>query len=141
MFERLNKKKTKDALVDNSSNWQSHHLKSLQSAYRNSPFFEFYIDDLLPIFEKKYHFLMDVNIDTFLVIADALEINTTFSKTKEYNINPLEKDFRFLADLKNNSESTTKKYIQMFDDKHGFTPDLSILDLLFMEGPNVINIL
>jgi len=62
------RKKTKDCLVENSSQWQSQHLKSLQVAYRNSPFFEFYIDDLLPIFTKKYHFLLDVNIDSYTAI-------------------------------------------------------------------------
>jgi hypothetical protein len=135
------KKKTKEALVDNTSNWQLHHLKSLQSAYRNSPFFEFYIDDLLPIFQKKYKFLMDVNMDSFMAISTALEINTPFSKTKEYQTKPLEKDLRFLANTKSHSEKENEKYIQMFDEKYGFLPNLSILDLLFMEGPNAINLL
>ena len=66
------RKKTKDMLVDNGALWQEHHLKSLQTAYRTSPFYEFYEDDLLHIFNKKYTFLQDVNIDTFLFLADAM---------------------------------------------------------------------
>ena len=78
------RKKTKDMLVENDVPWQEHHLKSLQTAYRTSPFYEFYEDDLLSIFTKKYTFLQDVNIDTFLFISDALQINHQYSKTKEY---------------------------------------------------------
>jgi hypothetical protein len=135
------RKKTKDLLVDNDANWQSQHLKSLQTAYRTSPFYEFYEDDLLLIFKKKYTFLQDVNIDTFLFLTDALQIPQQFSKTEEYNVTTTENDFRALSDVKNQPEKSVDKYIQMFDDKHGFIPNLSILDLLFMEGPNTISYL
>lgn len=133
------KKKSKDALVDNDAHWQSHHLKSLQAAYSNSPFFEFYIDDLLPVFEKKYRFLLDVNLDTFQCIADAIELEVNYTKSTEY-MTDINHDYRDYALVKTRSKAQ-KKYIQMFDDKHGFLPNLSILDLLFMEGPNTINLL
>ncbi len=136
----LNRKKTKDMLVENNVSWQDHHLKSLQNAYRNSPFYEFYEDDLLPIFTKKYTFLQDVNIDTYLCITDALQINQTYTKTKEYIVDS-DDDFRDLASVKNRPKKNFERYIQMFDDKHGFFPNLSILDLLFMEGPNAISYL
>lgn len=135
------RKKTKDLLVDNDSQWQDHHLKSLQTAYRTSPFYEFYEDDLLSIFRKKYTFLQDVNIDTYLFISDALQIPQNYSTTKEYIVTTTEKDFRSLADIKNHPKKVVDNYIQMFDDKHGFIPNLSILDLLFMEGPNAISYL
>ncbi len=135
------RKKTKDTLVENVSPWQNQHLKSLQSAYRTSPFFEFYIDDLMPIFTKEYKFLVDVNIDTFSILMDALQFPLNYSKTTEYELLPKEIDFRNLAIDKKGIEVKTPKYIQMFDDKHGFLPNLSILDLLFMEGPNTISFL
>jgi hypothetical protein len=135
------RKKTKDTLVENDFPWQDQHFKSLQIAYRTSPFFEFFEDDLAPIFEKKYTYLQDLNIDTFLFLTDALQIETTFSKTQEYKFEPNEKDFRLLAEIKQQPEKLAEKYIQMFDDKHGFIPNLSILDLLFMEGPNAISYL
>lgn len=96
---------------------------------------------MTPIFEKKYTYLQDINIDTFLFVSESLQLNTNFKKTTSYSINSENKDFRNLATIKNEAKKLVDKYIQMFDDKHGFIPDLSILDLLFMEGPNTINFL
>ena len=135
------RKKTKDLLVDNDSNWQDNHLKSLQTAYRTSPFYEFYEDDLLKIFNKKYSYLQDVNIDTYLFITDALQISQQYSKTEEYIVNTSNKDFREFSNIKKQPTKTVNRYIQMFDEKHGFIANLSILDLLFMEGPNTISYL
>ncbi len=133
------RKKTKDTLVENDFPWQDQHFKSLQIAYRTSPFFEFYEDDLAPIFTKKYKYLQDLNIDTYLFITDALQISSNFSKTEEFLIDETQKDFRMLAEIKKQPKKLVDRYIQMFDDKHGFIPNLSILDLLFMEGPNTIS--
>ncbi|WP_435415730.1 WbqC family protein [Polaribacter aestuariivivens] len=138
---KAGRKKTKDTLVDNDSLWQDQHFKSLQTAYRNSPFFEFFEDDLAVIFTKKYKFLHDVNLDSFLFIADALQINDEFKQTEEYETTSHVEDFRYLSEVKNQPKKTFANYIQMFDDKHGFLPNLSILDLLFMEGPNTISYL
>ena len=91
---------TKDIKIENDFPWQSQHYKSLQSAYRKSPFFEFYIDDLKPILEKKYTFLSDLNIDTYLFLTDALQISQKYSKSEEYLIEPKQRDFRLLADVK-----------------------------------------
>ena len=135
------RKKTKNMLVDNDVPWQEHHLKSLRTAYRNSPFYEFYEDDLNIIFEKKYNYLQDVNIDTYLFITDALQIKSNYSKTTEYMVDSNSNDFRELSNAKKTPNKLVDTYIQMFDDKHGFIPNLSILDLLFMEGPNAISFL
>lgn len=136
----LDKKKTKDALVDNNANWQSHHLKSLQTSYRNSPYFEFYIDELLPLFKTEYKFLLDVNLNSFELISKALELENNYKKSVEYSVTS-NNDFRNLASVKKDSFKHKHHYIQMFDEKHGFQKNLSILDLLFMEGPNAINLL
>jgi len=133
------RKKTKDTKVENDFPWQDQHFKSLQIAYRTSPFFEFFEDDIAPIFTKKYTYLQDLNIDTYLFITDALQISSNFSKTEEFLIDETQKDFRLLADVKKQPKKLVNRYIQMFDDKHGFIPNLSILDLLFMEGPNAIS--
>ena len=134
--QKAGRKKTKDTLVENDFPWQDQHFKSLQAAYRTSPYFEFFEDDLAPIFEKKYHFLQDLNIDTHLFIADALQLENSFEKTDIYHPVIPHQDFRLLAERKHQPENVTETYVQMFDDKHGFIPNLSILDLLFMEGPN-----
>jgi len=135
------RKKTKDTLVENDFPWQQQHYKSLQSAYRSSPFFEFFEEDLLKIFNKKYTFLQDLNIDTHLFVTDALQMEQDFAKTTSYELAPNNTDYRGLAIAKKGIEIKMDSYIQMFDDKYGFIPNLSILDLLFMEGPNTISFL
>ncbi|PIE99095.1 MAG: hypothetical protein CR961_01350, partial [Polaribacter sp.] len=130
------RKKTKDTLVANEFPWQIQHFKSLKVAYQSSPFFEFFEDDLAVIFNKKYKFLHDVNIDTFLFVTDALQVSQEFSKTTEYEVNPNITDYRNLAIAKKGYTPEMEIYTQMFDEKHGFIPNLSILDLLFMEGGN-----
>ena len=135
------RKKTKDTQIENIGNWQKQHFNSLKIAYQNSPFFEFYMDDISFIFDKKYKYLHDVNFDTFLFVSDALQLNLDFKKTSSYTTVSKEKDYRNLVEAKKPAEKFFKQYIQMFDEKHGFIPDLSILDLLFMEGPNTISFL
>jgi hypothetical protein len=133
------KTKSKDILVENA-NWQKQHYKSLEAAYNHSPFFEFYKDDLRKIFSKKYTYLLDVNLDSFKFIMDALELFKEYTLSKKYEETKLN-DFRNLADSKKKVEISSIPYIQMFDQKFGFLKNLSILDLLFMEGPNSINFL
>ena len=135
----VKKIKTKDILVENSD-WQKQHYKSLTSAYNHSPFFEFYKDDLQKIFSKKYTYLLDVNLDSFTFIMDALELPKEYTLSKTYEETKLN-DFRNLADSKKKVEISSLPYIQMFDQKFGFLKNLSILDLLFMEGPNSITYL
>ena len=133
------KTKSKDILVKNS-NWQKQHYKSLEAAYNHSPFFEFYKDDLQKIFSKKYTYLLDVNLDSFNFIKNALELPIEYKFSKTYEENKPD-DFRELADSKKKVEISFLSYIQMFDQKFGFLKNLSILDLLVMEGPNSINFL
>ncbi|MCH2031886.1 MAG: WbqC family protein [Tenacibaculum sp.] len=136
------RKKTKDTLVENNFPWQDQHYKSLKSAYQSSPFFEFFEDDLAVLFNKKYVYLVDLNIDTYLFVTDALQLSQSYSKTKEYEISPVVNDYRDFSVAKNGNISIEMdKYTQMFDDKFGFIGNLSILDLLFMEGPNAITYL
>ena len=134
--------KTKDVLIDNSYSWQKHHLKSLNSAYRSSPFFEFYVDDLIPLFESKNKYLLDLNIKTFELITELLQENIPYQKTTIFEKNPTNlKDLRSLVIAKNEPNYHLSKYTQVFDDKFGFMANLSILDLLFSEGPNTFNYL
>ena len=136
------RKKTKDTLVENNFPWQDQHYKSLKSAYQSSPFFEFFEDDLAVLFNKKYVYLVDLNIDTYLFVTDALQLSQSYSKTNEYEISPVVNDYRDFSVAKNGNISIEMdKYTQMFDDKFGFIGNLSILDLLFMEGPNAITYL
>lgn len=131
----------KDVRISNDFNWQKQHWRSLETAYRTSPFFEFYEDDLYPLFHQKFDFLIDLNIKTIETVNSLLDINFSYKTTVEYrpeyeNI----KDFRFLTNAKKQPEIIDKfpSYTQMFSNKNGFLSNLSILDVLFMEGPNTI---
>ena len=137
----INKQKTKDTKVDNDYAWQKRQLKTLQAAYRSSPYYEFYEDDIMHIFEKKHTFLQDLNIKTHEFILDALQESISFTKTTEYLKEPSINDSRILATPKFKPSFEFKAYTQVFDDKFGFIPNLSILDLIFMEGPNAISYL
>jgi len=126
--------KTKDILIENEFDWQKQHFKSLEAAYRSSPFFEYFEDDIAPIFEKKHTFLMDLNFEVFDIVTKCLRMKLEFGKTVEYfHETPKFTDFRYLANGKKDQNSF-EKYTQVFDDKHGFINNLSVLDLLFNEG-------
>jgi len=135
--------KTKDIKIDNeTSYWQQNHIRSFQAAYRSSPFFEYYIDDMLPLFEKKHTYLLDLNLATHSFIMEAFQEKCSYSKSSQYQEFPIQKeDFRILVNAKTDLQIKFPEYVQIFDDKHGFQPNLSILDLLFMEGPNTSNVL
>ena len=128
--------KTKDIQIENDFDWQKQHFKSLEAAYRSSPFFEYFEDDLLPIFEKKHQFLFVFNLEVFDLITKCLRMKIDYSTTTEYlhEINSNEiTDFRFLANGKKDT-SQFESYSQVFDDKFGFINNLSVLDLVFNEG-------
>lgn len=126
--------KYKDVKIENAFDWQKNHFKSLEAAYRTSPFFEYFEDDFIPIFKKKHEFLMDLNFQIYEVVNNCLGIDLPFSKTEEYfHETPSFDDFRYLTNGKKDA-FTNETYIQVFNEKHGFIPNLSILDLLFNEG-------
>ena len=131
----------KDIKIDNQYNWQKNHFKSLEAAYKNSPFYEYFIDDLQPIFEKKHEFMLDLNFEIFERINDALGISIPFDKTTEYFHKVSDKtDFRYLVNGKKDN-TQIEPYTQVFDNKHGFINNLSILDLLFNEGRYAVDYL
>lgn len=133
--------KYKDVRIENDFGWQKNHFKSLEAAYRTSPFFEYFEDDFRPLFEKKHEFLMDLNLEVFELVNNSLGINIETKKTIEFfheatNYN----DFRHLV---NGKKDTIKleEYTQVFNEKHGFLNNLSILDLLFNEGRYAVDYL
>ena len=125
--------KTKDIRIENDFNWQKQHFKSLEAAYRSSPFFEYFEDQLLPIFTKKHTFLLDLNFETTSFIYSSLRLNNVFLKTSEYLQISAETDFRNLVNGKKDMATFTA-YPQVFQEKVGFLNNLSVLDLIFNEG-------
>ena len=128
--------KTKDIKIETDFDWQKQHFKSLEAGYRSSPFFEFFEDDIRPIFEKKYSFLLDLNFEVFDILSKCFRLKLDYTTTTEYfhevDTNTIT-DFRGLVHGKKDL-SVFESYTQVFDDKHGFINNLSVLDLLFNEG-------
>lgn len=132
----------KDVRIAYHTPWQNNHWQSLISAYNSSPFFQFYRDDIESFFTRKYKFLFDFNLEATEVISELLEIDTRISFTSEYIHEPYNEivDLRESIHPKKNNINPTGlfkpvKYKQVFDERHGFIPNLSILDLLFNKGP------
>lgn len=135
------RQKTRDVHIENDFPWQSHHWKSLQSAYRTSPFFEYYEDDIAPLFHEKATELMEHNLKAFHLLRELIGIEIPIEYTSEYFKNPDQKDLRYLINAKKEKEHPLETYTQVLQANHGFLPNLSILDLLFNEGPNALNYL
>lgn len=126
-----------DVKLKNDYPWQRQHLKTLQTAYRTSPFFEFYEDDLVPFFEKSFKFLLDMNFEGLQLICSLLGLGFSQEKTTSYQTSPENiGDARFLVNAKQELSWNQDQYTQVFSDRHGFIKNISILDLLFNEGPN-----
>jgi len=128
--------KTKDVKIETDFDWQKQHFKSLEAAYRSSPFFEYFEDEIRPVFKKKHSFLLDLNFEAMDIISKCLRMKFEYDTTTEYfhevDSNTI-LDFRTLADGKKD-DSQFEPYIQVFEEKQGFLNNLSVLDLLFNEG-------
>jgi len=134
---RNNQLPAKEVKINYAEPWQKQVWKTLQSAYSNSPFYEYYAPELLPFFEKKYCFLWDLNYNFLqwiniklkwqLLVEVIDNPNNLSEKTANYYTNYFTPKNKFSWQL--------LPYNQVFISKNGFIPNLSILDLLFCEGP------
>lgn len=133
--------KFKDVRIENDFAWQKNHFKSLEAAYRTSPFFEYFEDDFRPLFEKKQEFILDLNLQIFELINNSLGIKIEAQKTTEFFHDSL--NYNDLRSLVNGKKDVTQieEYTQVFNEKHGFINNLSILDLLFNEGRYAVDYL
>ena len=137
----------KDIRISDHANWRHVHWNALLSAYGESPFFEYYQDDIRPFYEKKYEFLFDFNMETtekmieLLDIRPKISITEAYIQSKELKKEDEIKDFRDAIRPKKplpDAEFAPKRYYQVYGQKHGFQPNMSILDLLFNEGNEAI---
>ena len=132
----------RDVRIDNDYPWQRTHWRTLQTAYRASPFFEFFEEDLAPLFEKQFQFLLDYNLNTIEAVCECLQIDMPKDKSSEYVKSPASLiDGRHLINAKKKSNIEHNTYMQVFQDRHGFISNLSILDLLFNEGNATVSYL
>ena len=144
----------KDTRISDHGNWRHLHWNALQSAYGESPFFEYYQDDIRPFFERPRKFLLDFNEAIRERICELLDISPNISLTTEYSPSTFHiphstfhlppstmVDFRATINPKHplsDPDFEPKPYYQVYQQKHGFLPNLSILDLLMNMGPESI---
>ena len=126
----------RDVRISYHGNWRHLHWNALCSAYGERPFFEFYADDLRPFFERKYTFLYDFNMAITECMCSLLDIRPCLKPTADY-LKDVPNDFRDAIRPKHplpDAAFTPQPYYQVYARKHGFLPNLSILDLLFNMG-------
>ena len=143
----LSKTEIKDVRISNHGKWRTEHWNALQSAYGESPFFEFYEDDIRPFFENRWEFLLDFNMAITEKMCELLDIHPHIELTSSYqNSLPIgegwgETDFRTIIHPKHpqeDSDFSPKPYYQVYKERFGFLPNLSILDLLFNMGNEAV---
>jgi hypothetical protein len=131
------KRLTKDVQISYAENWQKDHWKSLEAAYRRSPYFEFYEHHFRPFYKEKKESLVEFNLALHETILKIISLGLPYSLSESYT--SYEEDFRSISfDL---TENETKPYTQVFNDRHAFEPNLSILDAIFNLGPQTTMLL
>ena len=140
--ERGSSSLIKDLRISDHGNWRHLHWMALQSAYGESPFFEYYQDDIRPFFEKRWDFLMDYNEAIYQKMCELIDIEPKVERTLEFVLEPDNlTDMRTVINPKHpgpDAGFAPKPYYQVYAQKHGFLPNLSVLDLLFNMGPESI---
>ncbi|MGC4057511.1 MAG: WbqC family protein [Chitinophagaceae bacterium] len=137
---RQQRRPMRDVLTDPRDKWQIRHWRTLQSAYNRSPYFEFYAPMLEHLFVNPYEQLYDFNVASIHALASCLGIAPVFRESREYiSLLPegaadLRGDF-LCKDYEGHFGADSLRYYQVFEDRAGFLPNLSVLDLLFNEGP------
>ena len=146
----LNSQLIKDVRISDHGNWRHLHWNALVSAYGESPFFEYYQDDIRPFFEKRWDYLLDFNEAIREKMCELLDIQPKVSYSLEFRevansqlstLNSQLKDYRERIRPKHpmaDPDFEAKPYYQVYQQKHGFLVNLSVLDLLFNMGPEGI---
>jgi hypothetical protein len=139
--QKNNKIKTKDIKIDGSANWQKTHYRTIMSAYKNSAFYEHYIESFDFVFNSKETFLLDLNTKILDQVLMHLNLKSNYCFSADFVLENNALDiFRESIHPKPSKNKDDSKFIpieysQVFTERHGFVPNLSILDLIFNEGP------
>lgn len=136
----------RDIRISDHGVWRHVHWNAIVSSYGESPFFDYYADDILPFFERRWKYLYDFNLDITHTVCSLLDIRPVIEPTSDYILTEdvAADDFRDAIRPKHplpDAAFEPRPYYQVYSRKHGFLPNLSILDLLFNEGPEGIFLL
>lgn len=121
--------------ISYAEDWQTQHWRSLCTAYNRSPFFEYFQDDFEQLYSEKIHSLLEWNEQCFFVIRRLLDLDIQMNYSTDFN--PLVNIKPSILSTKTKTVLTQFEfpfYLQTFNDKHGFIPNLSIIDVLFNLG-------
>ena len=129
---------TKDIEISYKESWQQIHLRCLESAYRKSAYFDYYFPYFEKIYKQKFNTLVELNEFCLKTILKIMKVKKDYSYTTDFERIVDENDYR-ISLSKGTNKIEMKPYYQVFADRHGFIPNLSIVDLLFNEGPNSIH--
>ncbi|MBO5957161.1 MAG: WbqC family protein [Bacteroidales bacterium] len=129
---------TKDIEISYKESWQQIHLRCLESAYRKSAYFDYYFPYFEKIYRQKFNTLVELNDFCLKTILKIMKVKKDYSFTTDFERIVDENDYR-ISLSKGTNKIEMKPYYQVFADRHGFIPNLSIVDLLFNEGPNSIH--
>ena len=130
---RNNRAPMKEIKISYTDNWQTQHWRSITSAYSRAPYFEHYAHTLEKLFVNHFTYLIDFNLASLHFLKDEIKLSFTESFLEEYvkiSAQP-SIDLRDLKPSGEKNDGNFPKYYQVFSDKNGFSPNLSLLDLLF----------
>ena len=130
---------TKDIEISYKESWQQVHLRCLESAYRKSAYFDYYFPYLEKIYKQKFNTLIELNEFSMKAILKLLKVKKEILYTTDFEKITDEKDYRIALSKNEVNKIEMPEYYQAFSDRHGFVSNLSIIDLLFNEGPNSIH--
>ena len=143
---REQRRPMKEVRIANDAPWQSQHFKTLKSCYNRSPWFQFFEHELAELYERKFEWLLDWNLACWQWAAAKMDGDFTMELSTGYHENYDPADWldlrnKLLPQTINQAFPDPVKYTQVFEDRLGFIPNCSVLDLIFCEGKNARQLL
>lgn len=132
---------TKDIEISYKESWQQVHLRCLESAYRKSAYFDYYFPYFEKIYKQRFNTLIELNDYSLKVILKLIKVKKEYSYTEDFEKITDNNDYRISLSKNATNKIEMEPYYQVFADRHGFISNLSVVDLLFNEGPGSINLL